>query len=72
MSIELLNKEQLSIFKNSIDDSKKYIRVVSSFTGFETAKQMSKLPYFCNIQNFCINKSKCLAYRAFIIYFQII
>jgi hypothetical protein len=41
MSIELLNKEHLSTFKNSIDNTKKRIRIVSPFIGFETSKQLA-------------------------------
>lgn len=40
MAIELLNKEHLSTFKNSIDNAKKHIRIVSPFIGFETSKQL--------------------------------
>lgn len=38
MAIELLNKDHLSTFKNSIDNAKECIRIVSPFIGFETSK----------------------------------
>lgn len=41
MSIELLNKEHLSAFKNSVDNTKNRIRIVSPFIGFETSKQLA-------------------------------
>lgn len=38
MSIELLNKEHLSVLKNSINSTKNRMRIVSPFIGFETSK----------------------------------
>lgn len=40
MAIEILNKDHILAFKNSVENTKENIRIVSPFIGFETSKQL--------------------------------
>lgn len=41
MAIEVLNKDHILAFKNSVENTKEKIRIASPFIGFETSKQLA-------------------------------